>query len=164
MSSDLESRGSAGPGTGNSSGYTAAQAPNSGPHNESTINNIPQILPHNRVFPIQVGDELFKLSGASLSFDGALVVTKIYTGKVSLTCPFYPAPSYFSRHFARQIELATEAGEDLSTAIKTLYIDRDPNTFRDIAMHMQGYHIKPRDATHFVRLFLDAQFYSRTLR
>ncbi|KAK0389801.1 hypothetical protein NLU13_3374 [Sarocladium strictum] len=133
MNSNQENRDSAGP------GYTAAQAPNSGPHNESTINNIAQILPHNRVFPIQIGDELFKLSGASLSFD---------------------APSYFTRYFARQIELATESGEDLSTAIKTLYIDRDPNTFRDIAMHMQGYHVKPRDSTHFVRLFLDAQFYS----
>lgn len=32
--------------------------------------HIPNILPHERVFPIQVGTELFKLSGASLSSDG----------------------------------------------------------------------------------------------
>lgn len=44
--------------------------------------------------------------------------------------------------------------------IRTLYIDRDPDTFRDIALHLQGYHIKPRDGEHFVRLFADAQFYS----
>jgi hypothetical protein len=42
-----------------------------------------------------------------------------------------------------------------------LYIDRDPETFRDIALHLQGYHISPRDAEHYVRLFADAQFYSR---
>lgn len=34
------------------------------------INKIPHILPHERVFPIQIGSELFKLSGASLSSDG----------------------------------------------------------------------------------------------
>ena len=32
--------------------------------------NIPYILPHERVFPIQIGSELFRLSGASLSSDG----------------------------------------------------------------------------------------------
>lgn len=32
--------------------------------------NIPHILPHERVFPIQIGSELFRLSGASLSSDG----------------------------------------------------------------------------------------------
>lgn len=39
-------------------------------HNESSISKIPKILPHERVFPIQIGTELFKLSGASLSSDG----------------------------------------------------------------------------------------------
>ena len=32
--------------------------------------NIPHILPHERVFPIQIGSELFRLSGASISSDG----------------------------------------------------------------------------------------------
>jgi len=31
---------------------------------------IPHVLPHERVFPVQIGSELFKLSGASLSSDG----------------------------------------------------------------------------------------------
>lgn len=39
-------------------------------HNELSISKIPKILPHERVFPIQIGTELFKLSGASLSSDG----------------------------------------------------------------------------------------------
>lgn len=44
--------------------------------------------------------------------------------------------------------------------MRTLYIDRDPDTFRDIALHLQGYHIIPKDGEHFVKLFADAQFYS----
>jgi len=47
--------------------------------------------------------------------------------------------------------------------VRTLYIDRDPDTFRDIALHLQGYHITPRDGEHFVKLYADAQFYSRKL-
>ncbi|KAK3939266.1 hypothetical protein QBC46DRAFT_316149 [Diplogelasinospora grovesii] len=103
------------------------------------VSKIPRILPHERVFPIQIGSELFKLSGASLSSD---------------------APSYFSQYFQCQIKQAEEKGEDIATAIRTLYIDRDPVTFKDISLHLQGYHVQPRDGTHFVRLFADAQFYS----
>lgn len=32
--------------------------------------DIPNILPHERVFPIQIGSDLFRLSGASISSDG----------------------------------------------------------------------------------------------
>ncbi|KAL0941279.1 BTB/POZ domain-containing protein-like protein [Colletotrichum truncatum] len=109
------------------------------PRDEETVSKIPHILPHERVFPIQIGSELFKLSGASISSD---------------------APSYFSQYFYCQVKKAHETGEDLSSAIRTLYIDRDPQTFADISLHLQGYHVKPRDGTHFVRLFADAQFYS----
>ncbi|KAI1337701.1 BTB/POZ domain-containing protein [Xylariaceae sp. FL0016] len=109
------------------------------PSDHKLISKIPNILPHERVFPIQIGSELFKLSGASLSSD---------------------APSYFSQYFQCQIKRASESGEDFSTAIRTLYIDRDPVTFKDISLHLQGYHVSPRDGTHFVRLFADAQFYT----
>lgn len=34
------------------------------------VTRIPHFLPHERVFPIQIGTELFKLSGASISSDG----------------------------------------------------------------------------------------------
>lgn len=40
------------------------------PSHPQLISKIPKILPHERVFPIQIGSELFKLSGASLSSDG----------------------------------------------------------------------------------------------
>ncbi|KAL1898886.1 hypothetical protein Sste5346_003297 [Sporothrix stenoceras] len=130
---------------------TTASRPSATPRNtvtaprltESAVQmaaRIPNILPHERVFPIQIGCELFKLSGASLSSD---------------------APSYFSQYFECQIKTAEAHGvEDVGSAIRTLYIDRDPATFRDISLHLQGYHVQPRDGTHFVRLFADAQFYS----
>ncbi|OAG01559.1 uncharacterized protein CC84DRAFT_1100728 [Paraphaeosphaeria sporulosa] len=92
-------------------------------------------LPSGKVFPIQIGSELFRLSGASISSD---------------------APSYFSHFFGEQIHSNQGRADD----IRTLYIDRDPDTFRDIALHLQGYHISPRNGEHFVRLFADAQFYS----
>ncbi|KAJ8064692.1 hypothetical protein OCU04_007013 [Sclerotinia nivalis] len=101
--------------------------------------DIPKYLPHEKVFPIQIGTELFRLSGASLSSD---------------------APSYFSQYFQCQLRRAEENGEDPNTAVRTLYIDRDPITFKDISLHLQGYHVAPRDASHFVKLFADAQFYS----
>ncbi|PMD45993.1 hypothetical protein L207DRAFT_540711 [Hyaloscypha variabilis F] len=100
--------------------------------------DIPHILPHERVFPIQIGSELFRLSGASISSD---------------------APSYFSQFFQCQLKQAEENGDD-SNSIRTLYIDRDPVTFKDISLHLQGYHVMPRDGSHFVKLFADAQFYS----
>ncbi|KAG7140914.1 hypothetical protein HYQ46_007912 [Verticillium longisporum] len=89
------------------------------PTTQKDVIKIPRILPHERVFPIQIGSQLFKLSGASISSD---------------------APSYFSQYFYCQIKRAQETGEDLSTAIRTLYIDRDPETFHDISLHLQGYH------------------------
>ncbi|XPS75648.1 hypothetical protein M3J09_007723 [Ascochyta lentis] len=93
------------------------------------------MLPAGRVFPIQIGSALFRLSGASLCSD---------------------APSYFSHFFSDQLH--SNGGR--SNDVRTLYIDRDPETFRDIALHLQGYHIVPRDGEHFVKLFADAQFYS----
>ncbi|KXJ96448.1 hypothetical protein Micbo1qcDRAFT_229359 [Microdochium bolleyi] len=117
-------------------GHTTFNMPSSG---SQLSGSIPRILPHERVFPIQIGCDLFKLSGASISSD---------------------APSYFSQYFQCQIRQAEEQGQDLATAIRTLYIDRDPVTFKDISLHLQGYHIKPKDGQHFVRLFADAQFYT----
>jgi hypothetical protein len=66
------------------------------------------------------------------------------------------APSYFSQFFVCQLK---ENGAD-PAALRTLYIDRDPVTFSDISLHLQGYHVSPRDSSHFVKLFADAQFYS----
>ena len=42
------------------------------------------------------------------------------------------APSYFSRFFEEQLRFVD------SSNVRTLYIDRDPATFQDIARHLQG--------------------------
>ncbi|KAL8999851.1 MAG: hypothetical protein Q9169_001392 [Polycauliona sp. 2 TL-2023] len=65
------------------------------------------------------------------------------------------APSYFSAFFIEQLQ----QNEDPTAAVRTLYIDRDPATFRDIVRHLQGYLINPTDGRDFVKLFADAQFY-----
>ena len=44
------------------------------------------------------------------------------------------APSYFSKFFEDQLR----QNEDNTGTLRTLYIDRDPNTFQDIARHLQG--------------------------
>ena len=46
-----------------------------GPRKMNT--DIPNILPHEQVFPIQIGQELFRLSGASISSDGMYTITPI---------------------------------------------------------------------------------------
>lgn len=43
------------------------------------------------------------------------------------------APSYFSQFFEKQLQNFEEGQQ-----IRTLYIDRDPDTFKDIARHLQG--------------------------
>ncbi|KKK23412.1 hypothetical protein ARAM_006450 [Aspergillus rambellii] len=91
-------------------------------------------LPPEKVFSIQIGTELFRLSGASIASD---------------------APSYFSRFFEEQLSQNCDGSN-----CRTLYIDRDPITFHEIARHLQGYHVQPKDGSQFVKLFADSQFYS----
>ena len=62
--------GSAGPGANNHR-HTPVGSLAPTTVDDHPISRIPHILPHERVFPIQIGGELFKLSGASLSSDGA---------------------------------------------------------------------------------------------
>lgn len=123
-----------------------------GPRRTLTDPSIPVVLPARKVFPIQIGDKLFRLSGASISSDGKLVRNFRY---IANRANSERAPSYFSQFFEEQ--LRQNEGAD---SVRTLYIDRDPATFEDISLHLQGYHIQPRDGPHFVKLFADAQFFS----
>ncbi|GAB1743567.1 hypothetical protein NU219Hw_g496t1 [Hortaea werneckii] len=118
------------------SGAASRLGPNAsdGPRSKMAESSARMALPSRKVFPIQIGDKLFRLSGASISSD---------------------APSYFSQFFEEQLH--QHEGAD---GVRTLYIDRDPATFEDISLHLQGYHIEPRDGPHFVKLFADAQFFS----
>lgn len=115
-------------------GHSFGGNPSSGTQRSLPTPDIQMVLPARKVFPIQIGDKLFRLSGASISSDG---------------------PSYFSQFFEEQMRL-NEGAE----SCRTLYIDRDPATFEDISLHLQGYHVEPRDGPHFVKLFADAQFFS----
>lgn len=83
-------------------------------------------------------------------------MVSLFTPATWLQADSFRAPSYFSHYFGEQ--LIQTGGR--ANHVKTLYIDRDPKTFRDIALHLQGYFVKPKDEEHFVRLFADAQFYS----
>lgn len=38
---------------------------------------IPHVLPHEKVFPIQIGSKLFRLSGASISSDGMYYIISV---------------------------------------------------------------------------------------
>lgn len=40
-----------------------------------------------------------------------------------------------------------------------IHIEKDPETFKDIIRHLQGYHIHIRDEQHRLQLLSDAQFY-----
>lgn len=91
-------------------------------------------LPPEKVFPIQIGSELFRLSGASLASDGQCPLQR----RVCQTQTDPPAaPSYFSQFFEDQLR---QSGDTAN--VRTLYIDRDPATFQDIARHLQGISMK----------------------
>lgn len=88
-------------------------------------------LPSEKVFSIQIGSELFRLSGASIASDGGWI-SPLKLCDRKLIPPI--APSYFSHFFEKQLRLSDASN------IRTLYIDRDPATFHEIARHLQGTH------------------------
>lgn len=88
-------------------------------------------LPLGKGFPIQIGSELFRLSGASIMSD---CQWRPLTSVMSNDTDISRAPSYFSRFFEEQLR----QNEDPNGGVKTLYIDRDPTTFQDICRHLQG--------------------------
>ncbi|KAG0365672.1 hypothetical protein BC939DRAFT_503136 [Gamsiella multidivaricata] len=63
----------------------------------------------------------------------------------------YDAPNFFS-------EIFTNPNRDESTT-KMMYINRNPDVFRDIVKHMQGYYVAARDEVHLENLMMDAHFY-----
>lgn len=112
---------------------TSGPTQNTGRSNRGTrapSGHPPSILPPEKVFPIQIGSELFRLSGASISSDGNALLM-VFTA--SFVVLMLAAPSYFTQFFEEQIRQNEESG-----GVRTLYIDRDPITFRDVARHLQG--------------------------
>ncbi|KAH7580913.1 Uncharacterized protein AO441_003997 [Nakaseomyces glabratus] len=134
--------------------------------------NIPEILPHEKMYRIQVGKQLFKISGASLNSDG---------------------PSFFTNYFLKRTNRATSnnnnAGNNANNAAannnnafspssvnstnsppsggsyhgsdnEVLFIDRSADIFELIYQHLQGYFIEIQDEVQYTMLFADAMYYN----
>ncbi|CAI7201661.1 CFC_collapsed_G0009990.mRNA.1.CDS.1 [Saccharomyces cerevisiae] len=101
--------------------------------------NIPQILPHEKMYKIQVGKSLFKISGASLSSDG---------------------PSFFTEYFSKKRSPSNndDSNNDSMESNKNevLFIDRSAEVFEWIYQHLQGYIIEIKDEVQYTMLFADA--------
>ncbi|SCV04471.1 LAMI_0H16402g1_1 [Lachancea mirantina] len=107
--------------------------------------SIPEILPHNKMYLLQVGDQLFRVSGASLSSD---------------------APSYFTEYFKNREKQNHPRGDDDAGSTDdapeghVLYIDRCPRVFKLICQHLQGYAPEIRDENDYTKLYADAVYYN----
>lgn len=100
---------------------------------------IPLILPHDKVYSIQVGNKLFRLSGLSLSSD---------------------APSYFTQYFdekEREQKQERVTNENENECI--LFIDRNPMVFEKIYNHLQGYHVTVDNDNEFMNIWLDSFYF-----
>ncbi|AET39334.1 uncharacterized protein Ecym_4270 [Eremothecium cymbalariae DBVPG len=139
--------------------------------------DLPEVLPHENMYLIQIGHKLFRLSGASLSSD---------------------SPSYFTNYFTRknaerhgkgggavngsgvlgQEDAAGAAGGGAGNGVMSppltisrgsfsgesgqeiLFIDRSPEIFELIYNHLQGYCITIKDEYQYTMLFADAMYYN----
>ncbi|KAK6353156.1 hypothetical protein TWF696_005144 [Orbilia brochopaga] len=79
-------------------------------------------------------------------------IEKLVTSGASISSD---APSYFSSYFGKQLQ----EGRGQNEPIRALHIDRDPEIFRDIVRHLQGYYVPIRNPEHFAYLFADAQLF-----
>lgn len=104
---------------------------------------VPHILPHEKMYLVQIGDTMFSLSGASLSSD---------------------APSYFTEYFTKRererYQAHSPSAAKASDRKDILYIDRSPEIFRLIYSHLQGYFINIKDEVEYTMLFADAIYYN----
>ncbi|CAI4058232.1 hypothetical protein SKDZ_04G3510 [Saccharomyces kudriavzevii ZP591] len=105
--------------------------------------NIPQILPQEKMYKIQVGKCLFKISGASLSSDG---------------------PSFFTEYFSKKRSPVDSSDSNCHavepTENEALFIDRSSEVFEWIYQHLQGYMIEIKDEVQYTMLFADAMYYN----
>ncbi|KAG0374407.1 hypothetical protein BGX24_010438 [Mortierella sp. AD032] len=63
----------------------------------------------------------------------------------------YDSPNFFTDVFLNQHR------EEYNT--RTMYINRNPDVFKDIVKHMQGYYVAARDEVHLENLVMDAHFF-----
>ncbi|CAB4255695.1 similar to Saccharomyces cerevisiae YDR132C Putative protein of unknown function [Maudiozyma barnettii] len=125
--------------------------------------NIPQILPHENMYKIQIGSTLFKISGASLSSDGPSYFTDFFAkletesttnldNSVSLSSP--------SDHPITNTQSVTTTVTPPTTCQTTLFIDRSAEIFKYIYQHLQGYYIDIKDEVQYTMLIADSMYYN----
>ncbi|KAF9281431.1 hypothetical protein BGZ68_006646 [Mortierella alpina] len=83
---------------------------------------------------------------------------------VTLSALQYDSPNFFSdgKFVSLTVPLAYKFflnpnREEYST--RMMYINRNPDVFRDIVKHMQGYFVSAKDEVHLENLVMDAHFY-----
>ncbi|KAF9102361.1 hypothetical protein BGX27_011025 [Mortierella sp. AM989] len=89
-----------------------------------------------------------------LALDPRSFYTIVVSGEnfpVTLSAIEYDSPNFFSEVFLNNNR------EESRT--RMLYINRNPDVFRDIVKHLQGYYVAARDEVHLENLIMDAHFY-----
>ncbi|SMN21100.1 similar to Saccharomyces cerevisiae YDR132C Putative protein of unknown function [Maudiozyma saulgeensis] len=124
--------------------------------------NIPQILPHENMYKIQIGSTLFKISGASLSSDGPSYFTDFFIKlendpSTSENLASLTSPSDTNTQVGVGINNSTNAQTTCQT---TLFIDRSAEIFKYIYQHLQGYYIDIKDEVQYTMLIADSMYYN----
>ncbi|KAI1316863.1 hypothetical protein EDD11_009353 [Mortierella claussenii] len=86
--------------------------------------------------------------------DPRLFYTIVVSGEnfpVTMSAIQYDSPNFFS-------EIFTDPNREEYTT-RMLYINRNPDVFRDIVKHIQGYYVAAKDEVHLENLMMDAHFY-----
>lgn len=123
--------------------------------------NIPQILPHDKMYKIQVGQQLFRISGASLSSDGPSFFTNYFI-KVEASRNTSGGKSDTKDTSDGNQGTQGKSSHDSRANDKTsevLFIDRSADVFQLIYQHLQGYFPEIKDEVIYTRLFADAIYY-----
>ncbi|KAL3234972.1 Uncharacterized protein RNJ44_02760 [Nakaseomyces bracarensis] len=138
--------------------------------------NIPQILPHERMYRIQVGKQLFKISGASLNSDGPSFFTNYFLKRVNKnnsntnnsnantggTVGTAGTTNTFSPSSVNSASSppSGSSGSGSQSDNEVLFIDRSADVFELIYQHLQGYFIEIQDEVQYTMLFADAMYYN----
>lgn len=125
--------------------------------------NIPQLLPHDKMYKIQVGTKLFKISGASLSSDGPSYFTNYFSRRENTdsagsaitfgdSCP--------SSSASNSINSSPSSSSNGKKSHDVLFIDRSSDIFELIYRHLQGYFIDINNELDYTMLIADAMYYN----
>lgn len=105
---------------------------------------IPDILPHGKMYHLQLGDKLFILRYVTQQYNFWIITNDGISG-ASLSSD---APSYFTNYF---LESSKEG---------PLFIDRSPEVFEYIYQHLQGYHVEIPNGDIYTKLYTDSIYFN----